>query len=278
MLKPLIRVENLTKTYLVSTNQFSWKKSPFHAVDGVAFDVNVGETIALVGGSGSGKTTLGKILVNLDRPTSGKVYFHDKKHVSDITRYRGERLRNLRRQIQMIFQNPFDSLNPRRTIFDTLIEPLHAHAIDSVLQRKKRVRQMLDAVSLTPTADFMDRYPHQLSGGQLQRVAIARALIINPRFVVADEPTSMLDVRTRAEIIDLMLELAEKTQVSYLYITHDLAVAQHVSNRILVMNQGQIVERGATNHVLQTPQHPYTSTLIESIPISHPNQRTRLDE
>lgn len=273
----LIEVKELRKTFPDTTSFWPWNNGAFHAVDGVSFDVNVGETVALVGGSGSGKTTLGKILVNLDRPTSGHVYYHPKAGkdglVPDITQFKGGKLRHLRQQIQMIFQDPFESLNPRRTIFDTIIEPLHAHRIGSLAERTEKVKEMLDAIALTPVADFMDRFPHQLSGGQLQRVAIARALIVNPRFVVADEPTSMLDVRTRGSIIDILLQLAEKTKVSYLYITHDLAVAKHISDRILVMERGKIVESGTTQSVLQAPKNQYTQTLIDSIPVSHPRQR-----
>ncbi len=239
-----------------------------HAVDDATFDVGRGEALGLVGESGSGKTTLGRLLVRLDDPTSGRVRLKVGEQfelMGDIDR------RTFRRHVQMIFQDPYESLNPRMTIGEIVAEPLDVLALDEPAARPDRVARMLDRVGLSPAATFASRYPHELSGGQRQRVAIARAMVVEPRFVVADEPTSMLDVSVRAGIMELMLGLKRELGVSYLYITHDLSVARYVCDRIAVIYRGKIVEVGEVESVLQRPLHPYTQALIASVPVPDPS-------
>jgi len=197
------------------------------------------------------------------------------KFLAEFLDNRRERIWQLRRRVQMIFQDPYESLNPRMTIFDIVSEPLNIHDIGNLKEREDRVAEMLASVGLTPPETFMFRFPHELSGGQRQRVAIARALILNPSFVVADEPTSMLDVSIRTGVMKLMMKLAEDHHMSYLYITHDLAVARYMSNNIAVMYLGKIVETGSTEEVLQNPLHPYTKALLAAVPIPDPEQKRK---
>ena len=269
--KPLIKVEGLEKHFPVASHWYRRSHSSVHAVDGISFELARGESFGLVGESGCGKTTTGRLLVRLAEPTGGHVLFDDGEGEStDITTLRGEELKAFRRKAQMIFQDPYESLNPRRTIFDTVAEPLKVQDACPPLERVERVSSMLEMVGLTPPATYLFRYPHELSGGQRQRVAIARALIIEPIFVVADEPTSMLDVSIRTGVMNLMESLAERLGISYLYITHDLAVARYMCSRIAVMYLGKIVEMGDTEAVLQNPQHPYTQALLSAVPIPDP--------
>jgi len=269
--KPLIKVEGLEKHFPVASHWYRRSHSSVHAVDGISFELARGESFGLVGESGCGKTTTGRLLVRLAEPTGGHVLFDDGEGEStDITALRGEELKAFRRKAQMIFQDPYESLNPRRTIFDTVAEPLKVQNACLPLERLERVSSMLEMVGLTPPATYLFRYPHELSGGQRQRVAIARALIIEPIFVVADEPTSMLDVSIRTGVMNLMESLAERLGISYLYITHDLAVARYMCSRIAVMYLGKIVEMGDTEAVLQNPQHPYTQALLSAVPIPDP--------
>ncbi len=266
----LVRVENLRKLFPLTRGLFRRASLFVHAVDDVNFVIRQGESLGLVGESGSGKTTTGKLLVRLLDPTSGKILMRLNGEEVDISTLKGEKLKLFRRRVQMIFQDPYESLNPRFTVFDTVAEPLVVQGIGDVLEREERVAQMLALVGLTPPSSFLFRFPHELSGGQRQRVAIARALIIEPTFVVADEPTSMLDVSIRTGIMYLMLDLAERLGVTYLYITHDLAVARYMASRLAVMYLGKIVEMGETEEVLQRPLHPYTRALISAVPIPDP--------
>lgn len=273
----LVRVENLRMLYPVSTGVFARARSFIHAVDDVSFDINRGEIFGLIGESGCGKTTTGKLLVRLINPTSGHIYMRvvqdpstDSHQFVDIATLEGRALKEFRRNVQMIFQDPYESLNPRMTIFDIVSEPLSIHRIGSVYEREERVAELLSLVGLTPPESFLFRYPHELSGGQRQRVAIARAMILNPSFIVADEPTSMLDVSIRTGVMNLMLDLREEFGISYLYITHDLAVARYMCDRIAVMYLGKIVELGPTEEVIQRPLHPYTRALISAVPIPDP--------
>ena len=203
-------------------------------------------------------------------PTEGNILLDTDEGQVDIAHMRGSEMKIFRRRVQMIFQDPYESMNPRLTIYDTVAEPLNVQGVGSVAEREARVADLLETVGLTPASSFLFRYPHELSGGQRQRVAIARALVINPDFVVADEPTSMLDVSVRTGVMHLMQNLAERFGVTYLYITHDLAVARYMCDRIAVMYLGKIVEIGDTEDVLQRPQHPYTKALLSAVPVPDP--------
>lgn len=264
----LIQVEELRKYFPVKQRVWVSRTRHFvHAVDDVSFSIDRGELFGLVGESGCGKTTTGKLLVKLIKPTGGAIRLEE----VDVARIRrGAKLREFRRKVQMIFQDPYESLNPRFTIYDTIAEPLAIQGVGSIREREARVADILTKVGLTPPETFMFRYPHELSGGQRQRVAIARAMVINPAFVVADEPTSMLDVSIRAGVMQLLLDLRTELGVSYLYITHDLAVARYMCERMAVMYLGKIVELGPTEEVLQSPLHPYTQALITAVPIPDP--------
>ena len=270
----LVKAEGLTKLFPVEKGIFSRTESYIHAVDKINFEIYRGESLSLVGESGCGKTTTGKLLVRLHEPTSGHIYIRNNENeLTDIARRKGKSMKEFRRRVQMIFQDPFESLNPRRTIFDTVAEPLQVQKMGTYQEREERVAALLERVGLTPATSFMFRYPHELSGGQRQRVAIARALIIDPIFVAADEPTSMLDVSIRTGVMNLMNELADEMGVSYLYITHDLAVARYMTERIAVMYLGKIVELAETEELLHKPQHPYTKALVSAVPIPDPRYK-----
>jgi peptide/nickel transport system ATP-binding protein len=268
--QPLVSVKNLSKLFPVDGG-FLRKASQFiHAVDDVSFDIGQGDSLGLVGESGCGKTTTGRMMVKLYDPTSGHVILNDNGESVDLAEIGRGAMKDFRGKVQMIFQDPFESLNPRRTVLDTIAEPLIVQGIGDLQEREDRVEQLLVKVGLSPPASFLWRYPHELSGGQRQRVAIARALVMDPMFVVADEPTSMLDVSIRISIMKLMLELADEFDVSYLYITHDLAVARYMCDRIAVMYLGKIVEMGPTEDILATPLHPYTRALLAAVPVPDP--------
>ena len=271
----ILEVRNLVKHFEVSKSVFSRNKKIVKAVDGISFDIKAGETLGLVGQSGCGKTTTARSLCLLDPKTSGSVNFYnpDTKSMESIDNIDEDGIRVFRRNMQMIFQDPYESLNPRWTIKDIIKEPLDIHNIGSFSEREDAVVEILRTVGLTPPENYMSRYPHEISGGQRQRVSIARTLVMKPKFVVCDEPTSMLDVSIRISIMDLMLNLAKELDVSYLYITHDLAVARYMCNRIAVMFNGKIVEIAETEELLNNPIHPYTKRLISSIPIPDPSYK-----
>ena len=278
---PLVVVEGLTKRFPMSKSLFRQASSFIHAVEDVSFSLSPGESMGLVGESGCGKTTVGKLLVKLLEPTSGRISFRfpspdadaGSGEAVDASTIRSADLRAFRRQAQMIFQDPYESMNPRRTIYDTIAEPLAVQGIGHLTDRVDRVTEILTEVGLTPASSFLFRHPHELSGGQRQRVAIARALVIGPSFVVADEPTSMLDVSSRTGIMTLMQNLAQDLGISYLYITHDLAVARYMCHRIAVMYLGKIVEMAETEELLSNPLHPYTRALLSAVPVPDPAYR-----
>ncbi|OYT38836.1 MAG: peptide ABC transporter ATP-binding protein [Desulfurococcales archaeon ex4484_58] len=269
-----------------------------HAVDGISFMIEDGDIFGLAGESGCGKTTTGKTILRLVNPTSGVIGYRPRKQLLDawrdmgyeppiidkfgsidIAKIPGKYLKPLRREMQMIFQDPYGAFNPRYTVYQILEEPLIIHGIGETREERiDLVAKALEAVKLTPPEEFMHRHPHMLSGGQRQRVGIARALILRPRFIVADEPVSMLDVSIRAEILELMVEVKQRYNLTYLFITHDLAVSRYITNKIAIMYLGRIVEMGDTRRVLDNPLHPYTKALIEAVPDPDPKNRFRIRE
>ncbi len=245
------------------------------AVDNISFTIYQGETFAMVGESGSGKTTTGRLLLKLLDLTGGEAYYGS----IPLSKLSGNPLKAFRRQAQMIFQDPYSSLDPRFTIGASLEEPLIIHKITkSDEERKELVAKILEDVRMIPPEEYTWRFPHQLSGGQRQRIAIARALMLRPKFIVADEPVSMLDVSIRAEILELMRSLKEKYNLTYLYITHDLSTARFIANRIAVLYLGKIVELGNADDVIEDPLHPYTQALVAAVPEPDPELRFKLKE
>ncbi len=274
---PLLKVTGLKKYFPVGGGFLRKPHNFIHAVDDLNFEILSGGSMGLVGESGCGKTTTGKLLVRLYEPTDGHIFIQDKNgNLEDIAYRKGASMKAFRRRVQMIFQDPYESLNPRRTIYDTVAEPLAVQNIGNIAEREERVAALLERVGLTPATSFMFRFPHELSGGQRQRIAIARALVVNPSFIVADEPTSMLDVSIRTGVMNLMMELAAEMNVSYLYITHDLAVARYMCDTIGVMYLGKIVEQAPTEELLHHPQHPYTRALISAVPIPDPRVKRQV--
>jgi peptide/nickel transport system ATP-binding protein len=274
----IVRVEDLKKYFPVEKSflekLLTRTRSFVHAVDGVTFSVRRGEVFTLAGESGCGKTTTGKLILGLIPPTSGKVFFKDQ----EITKLDSEKLRLLRRKMQIIFQDPYASFNPRMKIGEAIGHPLEIHGLAAGKEKRKKVLAMLERVGLTPPEQFIDLYPHQLSGGQRQRAAIARSLILEPEFIVADEPVSMIDVSLRITIIDLMLDLKKALQLTYLFITHDLAIAKYISDRIAIMYLGKIVEMGNKKEIFSNPMHPYTQALLSAIPVPNPERKRKIME
>ena len=267
------RVENLVKLFPIKAGFLGSLFSPdqyVHAVDGVSFDIREGEILGVVGESGCGKTTTGRLLVRLETPTSGHMFFRD----VDIASLKGAELKEFRRKVQMIFQDPYESLNPRFTVFSTVSEPLLVHGVgETVDEREEMVARALESAELKPAEEYMYRYPHELSGGQRQRVAIARALALRPEFVVADEPVSMLDVSIRAGIMNLMLNLRQQYEIPFMFISHNVSVTRYMSHRIAVMYLGNIVELANAEEVIKNPMHPYTEALLSAVPVPDPKAK-----
>jgi oligopeptide transport system ATP-binding protein len=262
--KSLVRVENVVKYFPAGLG------TRVHAVDGVSFDIREGETLGLVGESGCGKSTLARLVTQLIPATSGKVFFGD----VELTKLRGEKLRQYRRQLQMIFQDPFASLDPRMTVGDIIAEPLDNFRVVRGRKRNQRVQELLRIVGLNP--NFNNRYPHEFSGGQRQRIGIARALALNPKLVVCDEAISALDVSIQAQIVNLLEDLQREFKLTYLFIAHDLSVVRHISDRVMVMYLGKIVEIADSVETYSSPKHPYTKALLSAIPVPDPRvQRGR---
>ncbi len=268
MSESLLRAENIVKRFPIYGGLFSKEIAAVKAVQNVSFDIKKGETLGLVGESGCGKSTLGRSLIRLIEPTSGKIFFKNR----DITHISGTELRELRKKMQIIFQDPYASLNPRMTIGAILEEPLIIHNLfDSPKDRNDRIIELINLVGLRP--EHLSRYPHEFSGGQRQRVGIARALAVNPELIICDEPVSALDVSIQAQVINLLMELQQKLGLTYVFIAHDLKVVEHVSHRVAVMYLGQIVEMADSDELYKNPQHPYTKALLSAIPVPDPKPR-----
>jgi peptide/nickel transport system ATP-binding protein len=269
----ILRAERLKKYFpveksflerlLTSTRRF------VKAVDDVSFSIDKGEVFTLVGESGCGKSTTGRLVVRLLEPTSGKVFFNQE----NITEMKKEEFRICRRKLQIIFQDPYASLNPRMKIGRAVGHPLEIHGLAKGAEERERVSEILERVGLTPPEQFIGLFPYQMSGGQRQRVAMARSLILNPEFIVADEPVSMIDVSLRTTIIDLMLNLRKELELTYLFITHDLAIAKYISDRIAIMYLGRIIEMGEKQEIFSNPIHPYTQALMSAIPVPTPERK-----
>src|SRR5579859_1867691 len=257
----ILRVENVYKHFPVG----SMATEVVRAVDGVSLEVRRGETLGLVGESGCGKSTLARVVTQLQPATAGRVLFNGE----DLTRIGGGRMRRMRRQMQMIFQDPFASLDPRMTVGEIVGEPIDNFGVARGRARRQRIQELLRLVGLNP--NFTNRYPHEFSGGQRQRIGIARALAPNPTFIVCDEPVSALDVSIQAQIINLLQDLQREFNLTYLFIAHDLAVVRHLSNRVAVMYLGKVVEVADRNDIYVAPQHPYTRALLSSIPVPDPD-------
>jgi oligopeptide transport system ATP-binding protein len=255
----LLQVRDVVKHFPAGVGQ------TVKAVDGVSFEIRAGETLGLVGESGCGKSTLGRVIAQLIAPTSGTILLEG----VELTRLGGEKLRQQRRQLQMIFQDPFASLDPRMTVGDIIAEPLDNFRALRGRERTERVRQLLHVVGLNPY--FTNRYPHEFSGGQRQRIGIARALALNPKLIVCDEPVSALDVSIQAQIVNLLEDLQAQFKLTYLFIAHDLSVVRHISDRVMVMYLGKLVEVAGRDEIYEHPKHPYTRALLSAIPVPDPD-------
>jgi peptide/nickel transport system ATP-binding protein len=275
--KPLLEVKNLKKHYPITKGLLNKQVGAVRAVDDVSFHIQQGETLGLVGESGCGKTTTSRCILRAVDPTSGQILFQRANgETVDLAKVPQREMRQIRSEIQMIFQDPYTSLNPRMRVFDIVGEPLLIHGMKNRNERMDRVGELLRLVGLRP--EYMLRFPHAFSGGERQRIGIARALSLNPSLVVADEPVSALDVSVQAQVLNLLLELQQKLQLTYLFVAHDLSVVKHITNRVAVMYVGKMVEVASTEALFAAPKHPYTSALLSAVPVPDPRHRQQMIE
>src|ERR1700674_3087038 len=266
---PLVEVRNVKKYFPITAGVFSRHVADVKAVDDVSFAIKRGETLGLVGESGSGKTTIGRCILRLTEPTAGEILFEG----NDITRIKPKEMRALRREMQIIFQDPYASLNPRMTVGEIISEPLKIHHLARGKEVDEKVNDLLKTVGLAPY--HVNRYPHEFSGGQRQRIGVARALAVSPKFIVADEPVSALDVSIQAQVVNLLEDLQEQFSLTYLFIAHDLSVVRHISDRVAVMYVGKLMEIATRDELYKRPLHPYTQSLLSAIPIPDPRIEAR---
>lgn len=265
----LLEVKNLKKYFPIQKGVFRRVVGHVRAVDGISFFIRQGETLGLVGESGCGKTTTGRLVLRAMEPTEGQISYRYQDEMVDLTQVKRQQMKPYRREMQIIFQDPYSSLNPRMTVMDIIAEPLKIHGVSSGDELKTRVRELLELVGMR--VQHMNRYPYAFSGGQRQRIGIARALALNPKFIVCDEPVSALDVSIQAQVVNLLRDLQKDFGFTYLFISHDLSVVEHISDRVAVMYLGDIVELAPAEELYANPRHPYTEALLSAVPSADPD-------